>query len=44
MLPKQEINMHIFPLILNVIELSGSILIMYPDSKIVDFLLLCVTL
>lgn len=37
MLPKQKINMHIFPLILNVIELSGNILIVYPNSKIVDF-------
>lgn len=29
--------MHIFPLILNVIELSGKITIVYLNSKIADF-------
>lgn len=40
MLPKQEINMHIFPLILNVMELPGNLSIVYLNFKVVvDFFL-----
>jgi len=40
MLPKQKINMRIFPLILNVMELSGNLSIAYLNFKILaDFFL-----